>query len=183
MGLTPKQAYISGESCYKKLRNSPAKMKYRDNWSQCIQKFQQVYRLDPGRPLGGSRPIYVRQALPGTGEALGEKIGSTGSTGYLWAHYQTISKQPLPEQSRPATQEPFHNEKEKQKQPVPKKYVKTSTQSAADKYNEGESCYRNLKQDSSKLKYRHNWMPCIDKFYDSYLAMTQPVPKRQPVYL
>ena len=46
-GITSKQAYHSAEACYKKLRNSPAKMKYRDNWLRCIKKFQQVYRLDP----------------------------------------------------------------------------------------------------------------------------------------
>ena len=52
--------------------------------------------------------------------------------------------------------------KQTQKQTVPKKYVNTSTQSAADKYNEGESCHRNLQQDSSKLKYRHilRQLPC-----------------------
>ncbi|MBW2430017.1 MAG: tetratricopeptide repeat protein [Deltaproteobacteria bacterium] len=46
-GLTSKQAYHRAEICYKKLRNSPRDMKYRDNWLRCIKKFQQVYRLDP----------------------------------------------------------------------------------------------------------------------------------------
>ena len=30
--ITPKQAYFKAEACYKELRNSPAKMKYRHNW-------------------------------------------------------------------------------------------------------------------------------------------------------
>ena len=47
---TPKQAYFKAESCYKKLRNSSVKMKYRDNWLRCIEKFQTVYRLDPDGP-------------------------------------------------------------------------------------------------------------------------------------
>src|SRR5210317_1180147 len=46
-GLTSRQVYHSAEACYKKLRNSPAKMKYRDNWLRCIKKFQQVYRQNP----------------------------------------------------------------------------------------------------------------------------------------
>ena len=53
--LTPKQAYFNAESCYKKLRNAPAKMKYRENWLRCIEKFQTVYRLDstgPWAPAG-----------------------------------------------------------------------------------------------------------------------------------
>ena len=46
-GITAKQAYFNAESCYNKLRNSPSKMKYRENWQRCIKKFEQVYRLDP----------------------------------------------------------------------------------------------------------------------------------------
>ncbi|MBW2656929.1 MAG: hypothetical protein JRC59_04385, partial [Deltaproteobacteria bacterium] len=49
-GITAKQAYFNAESCYKKLRNSPCKMKYRDNWLRCVEKFQTVYRLDPDGP-------------------------------------------------------------------------------------------------------------------------------------
>ncbi|MBW2337225.1 MAG: hypothetical protein JRF47_10800, partial [Deltaproteobacteria bacterium] len=49
-GITAKQAYFNAESCYKKLRNSPRKMKYRDNWLRCVEKFQTVYRLDPDGP-------------------------------------------------------------------------------------------------------------------------------------
>ena len=49
-GMTAKQAYFKAETCYKKLRNSRAKMKYRDNWLNCIEKFQLVYSLDPTGP-------------------------------------------------------------------------------------------------------------------------------------
>ena len=49
-GATPKAAYLSAEACYKELRNSSTKMKYRDNWLRCIEKFEQVYRLDPAGP-------------------------------------------------------------------------------------------------------------------------------------
>ncbi|NIP22847.1 MAG: hypothetical protein GWO38_03250, partial [Phycisphaerae bacterium] len=33
-----------------------------------------------------------------------------------------------------------------------------------DLYHEAETCYRNLRQNSQKIKYRHNWMRCIQKF-------------------
>ena len=65
-GITPKQAYHSAEACYKKLRNSSAKMKYRDNWVRCIKKFKQVYRLDPGgswAPAGLYRSGKLYQEL------------------------------------------------------------------------------------------------------------------------
>jgi len=44
---TPKEMYSQAEVCYKKLRHSPHKMKYRHNWMRCIDKFQRVHRLDP----------------------------------------------------------------------------------------------------------------------------------------
>lgn len=33
-----------------------------------------------------------------------------------------------------------------------------------DTYFEAETCYRKLRNDSQKIKYRHNWMRCIQKF-------------------
>lgn len=37
-----------------------------------------------------------------------------------------------------------------------------------DMYFEAETCYRDLRQDSQKIKYRHNWMRCIQKFQSVY---------------
>ena len=37
---TPKQMYSQAEVCFKKLRHSPPKMKYRHNWLRCIDMFQ-----------------------------------------------------------------------------------------------------------------------------------------------
>ena len=47
---TAKQKYYRAEACYKKLRHSPKKQKYRDNWLACIEKFDAVYRHDPQGP-------------------------------------------------------------------------------------------------------------------------------------
>lgn len=45
-----KQKYYRAEACYKKLRHSPKKQKYRDKWLACIEKFDAVYRRDPQGP-------------------------------------------------------------------------------------------------------------------------------------
>jgi N-acetylmuramoyl-L-alanine amidase len=37
-------------------------------------------------------------------------------------------------------------------------------------YFRAEACYRNLKQDPAKMKYRHNWLTCIRKFESVYRA-------------
>ena len=46
-----------------------------------------------------------------------------------------------------------------------------STFSAAaprDAYFDAETCYRSLRQNSQKIKYRHNWMRCIKKYQSVY---------------
>jgi N-acetylmuramoyl-L-alanine amidase len=47
---TAKGKYYKAEACYKKLRHSPKKQKYRDKWLGCIKKFKAVYRHDPKGP-------------------------------------------------------------------------------------------------------------------------------------
>ncbi len=47
---TAKDKYYKAEACYKKLRHSPRKQKYRDKWLSCIRKFEAVYRHDPKGP-------------------------------------------------------------------------------------------------------------------------------------
>ena len=48
--VTARDKYFSAEACYKDLRHSPTKQKYRNNWLRCIRKFQAVYRHDPSGP-------------------------------------------------------------------------------------------------------------------------------------
>ena len=42
-----KQNYLAADACYKILRNSPAKMKYRHNWINCINKYQKISIKNP----------------------------------------------------------------------------------------------------------------------------------------
>ncbi len=37
-----------------------------------------------------------------------------------------------------------------------------------DTYFEAEACYRSLRQNSQKIKYRHNWIRCIKKYQSVY---------------
>ena len=46
----PRDTYINAEACYSDLRKNPRKMKYRDSWLRCIDKFQAVYDKDPDGP-------------------------------------------------------------------------------------------------------------------------------------
>lgn len=42
-----KERYFEAEAAYKSLRNNPAKQKYRQNWLECIKKFEKAYMEDP----------------------------------------------------------------------------------------------------------------------------------------
>ena len=166
-GITSKQTYHRAETCYKSLRNSPAKMKYRDNWLRCIKKFQQVYRLDPAgswAPAGlyMSGKLYRELArYSGSGSDLQEArdIYERIIKRYPASRYQNKAALALRKLSKTRTA---------QNKPKPAESAKPAGHSAADKYRAAESCYDNLKHNSAKLKKRENWMQCIDKFYASY---------------
>lgn len=42
--------YYKADACYKKLRNSASKKRYRHNWETCIKKYKAVYEHDPSGP-------------------------------------------------------------------------------------------------------------------------------------
>ena len=166
-GITSKQAYHGAEACYKSLRKSPAKMKYRDNWLRCIKKFQQVYRLDPAgswAPAGlyMSGNLYRELAkYSGSRSDLQEArdIYERIIKRYPASRYQNKAALALRDLSKTGTA---------QNKPTPTESAKSAEHSAADKYHAAESCYDDLKRNSAKMKKRENWMQCIDKFYASY---------------
>ena len=47
---TPRDLFFAAENSERFLRNSPRKMKYRENWFKCIRKYQAVYSADPHGP-------------------------------------------------------------------------------------------------------------------------------------
>ena len=49
-GSTPRHLFIQAETCYKALRNSPEKQKYRSYWLGCIRKFEAVYQQNTSGP-------------------------------------------------------------------------------------------------------------------------------------
>ena len=60
--ITAKDKYFKAEACYKKLRNSSHKRKYRHNWLLCIEKFQAVSKHDPKGPWA-SAGLYMTGEL------------------------------------------------------------------------------------------------------------------------
>jgi len=166
-GLTPKAAYHQAESCSKKLRNSAQMMKYRDNWMRCIEKFQQVYRLDPESPWAPAG-LYMSGILY---QELARHSGSESDLQESRDIYTRITKRYPGSGYRNKAElklsafAPAHGSDNKSgrtnagSSPAPPEDAG---------YQAAESCYSSLREDTGKMKYRENWMQCIDKFYAVY---------------
>ena len=165
--ITAKQAYLNAESCYKKLRNSPAKMKYRDNWLRCIEKFQTVYRVDPDGPWAPAG-LYMSGKLY---KELAKRSWKESDQQEVLDIFQRIIKRYPQSKYRDKAEDEIRmlsksgisvkkTAKSKSKQP--------SRPVTKDRYLDAESCYSSLRQNSRKIPYRHNWLKCIEKYYSIY---------------
>jgi len=84
-------AFFEAEACAKDVRKSPQKSKFRSSWTQCIDKFQAVYRKDTRGPwapasLYSSGTLYLdlaknsgnesdRKAAVEQFDRLGQRVG------------------------------------------------------------------------------------------------------------
>jgi N-acetylmuramoyl-L-alanine amidase len=161
--LTAKQAYFNGESCYKELRNSPQKMKKRQNWLQCIEKFQQAYRLDPSGPWAPAG-LYMSGKLL---QELAQHSGKTSDQQQALDIYERIRKDFPDSRYREKAEKEIQlltaSGGTKKTKPPPKDAGK-------EEYLQAETCYNNLSQSPSKMNYRHNWLECAEKFHAIYRA-------------
>ncbi len=164
---TAKQAYFSAESCYKKLRNSPAKMKYRDNWLRCIEKFQTVYRLDsngPWAPAGLYMSGKLYQELAKRSWKKSDRQEALDSFERIIKRFpKSRYRDKAAAEIRALSKSGIANKKKASSKSSPK-----SKPNTAERYLNAESCYSSLKQNSRKMAYRHNWLQCIEKFYSIY---------------
>ncbi len=50
IALKENELYFKAEACYRKLKGDQKSQEYRDNWLNCIKKFNSVYKQDPAGP-------------------------------------------------------------------------------------------------------------------------------------
>lgn len=165
--ITPERMYNDAEICYKKLRHSPQKMIYRDNWLRCIQKFQRVHRLDPSGPWAAAG-LYKSGMLY---QELAKRSGKQSD--YREAHdifKQIVEKFPKSRYRAKAVKEiQILSAVDPSKNKGPgKKSSRAATDVFEKEYIKAESCYNSLRQNELKKKYRDNWLRCIDKFHRLY---------------
>jgi N-acetylmuramoyl-L-alanine amidase len=165
--ITAKQAYYKAEGCYKHLRGSSVKMRYRENWLRCIEKFQLVYRLDPTGPWA-SAGLYMSGYLY---QQLAKLSGKKTDRHEAIDIYQRIVKR-YPHsryRQKAAVQlQTMSAGKASDAKTLATRYSPGVGKSAEQTYRDAEACYSRLRKNPKKVKYRHNWLQCSEKFQAAY---------------
>ena len=156
---TPRDLYFAAEDCYRHLRNSPRKMKYRENWFKCIRKYQAVYSADPDGPWAAAglyqagvlyRELYKR-SFKASDKAESLDIFRRIVKRFPGSRYKARALAALAGFA--------------EKKAAPKKSVQTG---AREKYIRAERDYKRLLGRPDRMKYRDNWLACIAKFKAVY---------------
>ena len=163
-----RERYIDAEVCYKKLRHSPAKQKYRSYWMNCINKFQNVYRLDPDGSWAAAG-LYMTGTLY---NQLYRRSGSLTDRQEAVDHFERIISR-FPESNYVARAKKAISTIQTGKAYSTKKSAtvkpksKTSTENKK-RFDRASVCYEKLKKSPRRQKYRDAWLPCINQFEGAY---------------
>jgi N-acetylmuramoyl-L-alanine amidase len=163
----PRDAYFEAETCYRNLRQNPQKMKYRHNWMRCIQKFQSVYKQDPDGPWAAAGLFMSAKMY----EALAGYSGNSSDLAEAQERFGQVAQRYPQSRYRKKARLELHK--------MGNAAVSTTAKPTAEArganditpkatYIEAEACYRNLRNNSRKMRYRSNWQRCIDKFQSVY---------------
>jgi len=150
--LTARHQYAAAESCYKSLRNHPARMKYRDNWLRCIDKFMAVYKIDPSGPWA-SAGLY--------------RSGKLYLELYQVSYLQSDKQEAVDIFERVVKRYPSSAYRAKSIEALRSlsKSSAAASQTAARKaYKRAEACYDGLRKRPHRMKYRQSWLQCIEKY-------------------
>ncbi|MFO7962409.1 MAG: N-acetylmuramoyl-L-alanine amidase [Desulfobacterales bacterium] len=161
---TAKDRYFKAERCYKKFRGSPPARQIRERWLVCIDAFQDVYRMNANGPWAAAG-LYMSGKL-------------------YWELYRELKFEPDKTEAidifdRIVKRYPDSRYKQRaiaQKAAITrsageKSSKKAKTDKAGDPkqaYLAAERCYRELRADPRKQKYRDRWIACIDRFDSVY---------------
>jgi N-acetylmuramoyl-L-alanine amidase len=166
----PRDAYFDAEACYRSLRQNPAKIKYRHNWIRCIRKYQSVYKQDPAGPWAAAGLYRSAKMYQDLAKFSGRESDKKEA---LDIFQQIVVSYPKSRYRQKAAQEigsmGASISAQKTLQPeAPAKSPPANETSPKDAYIDAENCYSHLRKNSQKMKYRENWLRCIDKFQSVY---------------
>lgn len=172
VAVTPRDQYYKAEACYRNLRNNAQAKKYRDNWMRCIEKFQSVHQLDPSGPWAAAG-LYMSGELF---RELAKYSGKKSDLNEALDIYKRIAKRFPNSRYRKKAERAIYaiasNDTAIKASAGVEHQEKASstsaTDAARDNYYSAEACYNELRNNSQRMKYRHHWLRCIEKFHDVY---------------
>ena len=161
----PRDAYFDAEACYRSLRQNPQKIKYRHNWLGCIKKYQSVYDQDPAGPWAAAGLYRSAKMYQDLAKFSGKESDKEEA---LDIFRQIVATYPKSRYSQKAALEIRNLGASVSAEKTPPAAVSKSSPSGEatpkDAYINAEACYSDLRKNSQKMKYRDNWLRCIDKF-------------------
>jgi N-acetylmuramoyl-L-alanine amidase len=197
-------AFFDAEACGRELRKSPQKIKLRSNWTQCIEKYQAVYRQDPKGPWApaslfhcgmlymelskSSRSEADQKAAAELFEQLQKKFPDSGYRDRAAAELQKLAAAPAPAREEPLAREisrgkPVAPEKEKAKKPAETKAGSATAAGAGGSLLKAEACFQKLRGSQPTENTRREWMLCIGRFHNAYLEAPNGPLAAQALYL
>jgi N-acetylmuramoyl-L-alanine amidase len=186
-------AFFEAEACAREVRKSPQKLKVRSNSTQCIDKFQAVYRQDPKGPWApaslfqsgvlytelfkNSRSDADRKSAVELFDQVQKKFPDSGYRDRAAAELQKLTAAPAAAREEPAAKPtprgaPVGAEKGQSKKPADAKTVSAAAAGAAaggTALLKADACYQKLRGSQPSEKTRREWMLCIGRFRNAYL--------------
>ncbi len=200
-------AFFDAEACTRELRKSPQKTKTRSNWTQCIDKFQAVYRQDPKGPWApaslfhsgllyadlhrSSRNDADKKAAAELFEQLQKKFPDSGYRDRAGAELQRLNTGPVAIKEEPPAKEisrgtPVAAARDKPKKPVEAKTASPAagaSAGAASQLLKADACFQKLRGHQPTENTRREWMLCIGRFHNAYLEDPAGPTAAQALYL
>jgi N-acetylmuramoyl-L-alanine amidase len=163
----PRDTYFDAETCYRSLRQNSQKLKYRHNWMRCIQKYQSVTRQDPAGPWAAAGLYMSAKVYQELARFSGKQSDLIEARDIF---ERVVKRYPNSRYRQKATREirTLSSTTLIKKSPPKAKPSSASAATPKDAYINAEACYSELRKNPGKMKYRHNWMRCIDKFQSVY---------------
>jgi N-acetylmuramoyl-L-alanine amidase len=201
-------AFFEADACARDIRKSPPKQKLRANWTQCIDRFQSVYRQDPKGPwappsLFNSGTLYSdvartfaseadRKAAIEQFELLQKRFPDSGYRDRAGAELQRLTASGPIKDDRPPAQasrgNPAPGKPEPDRKPVDKKAAAPAAGVASiagpkDQLGKAEACFRKLQGTQPTEATRREWMLCIGRFHNAYLEDPAGPSAAQALYM
>jgi N-acetylmuramoyl-L-alanine amidase len=166
----PRDAYFDAEACYRSLRQNSQKIKYRHNWMRCIKKYQSVYKQDPAGPWAAAGLYRSAKMYQDLAKFSGRESDKEEA---LDIFQQIVADYPKSRYSQKAAREIRNagasvGAKKTSPSATASKSSPSGGATPKDAYINAEGCYSNLRKNPRKMKYRENWLGCIDKFQSVY---------------